>query len=404
MKQSYNEEKLLTILENIQLSETLYQKAKDRYSNLHESLTTPESNVSAYAPDIFPQGSFRLGTAIKPYNKGDAYDIDLGLILTSGLNKSNITQCDLRKIVKKDLEKYVESNGIKEGVNQKRRCLTINYQDGISFHMDIVPGIPQDKQKMAYFHERMLRNEGGVINEQLANIISDKAIAITDNESDSYEEYSDDWEPSNPQGYAKWFDARMSLNSNVITESLTRNKVATVEELKPYQWNSPLQKAIMLLKRHRDVQYADDGVKESKPISIIITTLAAISYQGESTVEETLLNILDKMESFINNHAPLVPNPVNPDEDFADKWYSEKHKDLELELNFRSWFKDAQRDFRSLLEQENELLFESSVNRKFNIKIANSKLKSLGLKSAAPVTVSTPISADSAPSHAKIIR
>lgn len=35
-----------------------------------------------------------------------------------------------------------------------------------------------------------------------------------------------------------------------------------------------------------------DKQKESKPISIIITTLAARAYDGESTIEEALLNII----------------------------------------------------------------------------------------------------------------
>ena len=51
----------------------------------------------------------------------------------------------------------------------------------------------------------------------------------------------------------------------------------------------PLQRAVQLLKRHRDVTYAN-STKEEKaaaPISIIITTLAAHAYQGEGDVLST---------------------------------------------------------------------------------------------------------------------
>ena len=57
-----------------------------------------------------------------------------------------------------------------------------------------------------------------------------------------------------------------------------------------------------------------------KPISIIITTLAAQAYRGETDLQETTLGLLDRMLGLINHETLRVPNPVNPEEDFADKW------------------------------------------------------------------------------------
>lgn len=51
----------------------------------------------------------------------------------------------------------------------------------------------------------------------------------------------------------------------------------SVRAVPKYQSNkTPLQRAVQILKRHRDIMFAGD---EDKPVSIIITTLAAKAYQ-----------------------------------------------------------------------------------------------------------------------------
>ncbi len=396
MTTSRNEQKLKLLLKKIELPKALYEKAKARYTNLNEWLINEEALVSSHSPEIFPQGSFRFGTAIYPINTEDAYDIDLGLKLRTGINKANMSQSNLRSLVKKDLDKYVERNNIKDGVEKKRRCWCINYQDQVSFHMDIVPGIPEDEIKKSLLFENM-RSNNNYFNEELAGNVSDLAMAITDTDRPTYDVISNDWEPSNPQGFALWFDSRVKLNSEVLNESLIRNKAATIEDLKPYQWNSPLQNVIKLLKRHRDTIYKDPKDQDSKPISIIINTLAAKAYNGESSIEDALKNILGNMESYINDSGKLVPNPVDDNEDFADKWYSEEHTHLNLESNFRDWIKSARNDFRLLLEEDNKILFESSSKRKLNINYNNNDLDNLGFIKKA--SISTPISSNAAPSH-----
>ena len=84
-----------------------------------------------------------------------------------------------------------------------------------------------------------------------------------------------------------------------------------------------------------------EGNEDSKPISVIITTLAARAYRGESDLVSALSNILGSMDKYIQPKVPFVPNPVNPAEDFADKWYSEKHARLKLKENFHRWLFQA---------------------------------------------------------------
>jgi hypothetical protein len=140
------------------------------------------------------------------------------------------------------------------------------------------------------------------------------------------------------EGYALWFESRMNQGTrNVLVEK------TQVDDIPIYARKTPLQRAIQLLKRHRDQMFIDDN--EVKPISIILTTLAARAYQGESDIESAIGNMLTKMGSLVNSAKPRVPNPVNPEEDFADRWAMSEYSQLKLESNFRAWLKQAQNDF-----------------------------------------------------------
>ena len=92
---------------------------------------------------------------------------------------------------------------------------------------------------------------------------------------------------------------------------------------------------IQILKRHRDVMFI--AHPEAKPISVIITTLAAEAYKGETNVDEAMINILRDIESLVSRQIPRVPNPVNPAEDFAEKWGTREGLSMRLEDNFWMW-------------------------------------------------------------------
>jgi hypothetical protein len=82
---------------------------------------------------------------------------------------------------------------------------------------------------------------------------------------------------------------------------------------------------------------------EHKPISIIITTLAAHAYSGEQSLSQTLRAILKGMADHIEYRegTAWIANPVNPEENFADKWPEEPKK----QENFFAWLERARRDF-----------------------------------------------------------
>lgn len=114
-----------------------------------------------------------------------------------------------------------------------------------------------------------------------------------------------------------------------------------VEEIPQERVPTPLRRAVQILKRHRDIYY--QGNPKDKPISIIITTLAANAYRGESDVFEALMAITAKMCDGIKTHNNeySVPNPINPKENFADRWREEPQR----AKRFFEWLQRVESDF-----------------------------------------------------------
>jgi hypothetical protein len=121
-----------------------------------------------------------------------------------------------------------------------------------------------------------------------------------------------------------------------------------------------------------------------KPISIIITTLAATAYKGESDIESALNNILIQMDTFVNSGSSIVLNPVNPEENFADRWSMPQYSHLRFRENFKNWVKQAQIDFDLLGSTDDVRFITEQAEQKFSIKMNPSDLaKSLGLMQAS---------------------
>ena len=63
------------MIELLELPESAYQKAKVRYDDLGTWFDRNDSLCKDNKPHIFPQGSFRLGTVIRPIEENEAYDL-----------------------------------------------------------------------------------------------------------------------------------------------------------------------------------------------------------------------------------------------------------------------------------------------------------------------------------------
>lgn len=378
-----NEQKRVVIdnmVKLLELPDSAYDKARKRYEDLGEWFDRDESAVSGNNPHIFPQGSFRLGTAIRPLDESEEYDLDLACKLREGISKDSHTQETLKKLIGIELEAYRKARGIKSELELKHRCWRLEYQDDLSFHMDIVPCIPADEKRRKAILES-IRKTG--LDESVAGSASQTTISITDDRHEGYKHICDDWNISNPEGYAKWFEYRMNpKQTRILLEK------AQVDDVPLFKKKTPLQRVIQILKRHRDNWSKDNP--DSKPISIIITTLAARAYNGETDIVAALGNVLEKMGGLVNQTRPRVPNPVDPEEDFADRWYRQDCLHLRLEEHFNAWLLQARTDFQHITSTTDTEFLCEHIEEKFSLRVNESELKKqLGI-SVASVNIITP--------------
>ena len=114
--------------------------------------------------------------------------------------------------------------------------------------------------------------------------------------------------------------------------------------------------------------------QDHKPISIIITTLAAQAYNNEPDLLDALVNIVNGMPHYIQNKGKvsLVLNPVNPLENFADKWQRHPQK----AQNFRRWLQQVNSDLITALQLKDIRAAGDSLKSGFGEKVINEAMKS----------------------------
>lgn len=312
------------VAEEIDIPPSKYQDAVDRYQSVGRWLENGKYPECTDEPSIYPQGSFRLGTVVRPIRGGVEADYDIDLVCELPIEEHRTTPHSVKTMVGDRLREHDTYKRLldKEG----KRCWTLEYaeQDGVGFHLDVLPSIPDPHRPL------------------------DSSIAITDKQEAIY-----NWSASDPRGYGDWFDRK---NQAAFARDLIEQKrsiqerapaiYARVDDVPDQLVRTPLQRSIQLMKRHRDVMFNDAGHKGYAPISIIITTLAAQLYQGEPDVYSALTGIVSKLHAhaaLVDNRPvdqTLIPhnlitrtsdgkwyigNPANPEENFADRWHEDGH-------------------------------------------------------------------------------
>lgn len=377
---SKHEEFLQKLHEEIDMPPDIFTKIEQKYKDLGEWLDRTDSTIKDKDPFVAPQGSVLLGTANKPIGDHDEYDVDL-ICQLNNLRKDGITQKGLKESVGHEICRYADARGMTHPPDNNRRCWTLDYDDDRRFHVDVLPCIPDTED----YQGRLLEKSHTELAENKS--ITDKAIAITDKTDSNYDAPTQDWPSSNPLGYYEWFKERMEKQFRVekqrVFESQTLIKL--VDDIPDYQVKTTLQKAIQLLKRHRDTMFADDD-NEIKPISIIITTLAAHAYNNETTLVDALETILNRMENFIEQREGVdwIANPVNPEENFADKWAEKKEK----KEQFERWLEEARRDFGAYINASPNEIPPKLADRLGKIDVEKI-IKELGGRITIPAVVAT---------------
>lgn len=353
------------LLRLLDIPSSYYEKAKDRYQSMAEWFHRDDSTIVNLDPSVYPQGSFRLGTVIRPLLPSDGYDLDI--VCKIEMEKTSASQKQVKVAVGVEVASYSVAQNFKKAPEEGRRCWKQQYQDEVSFHMDILPAVPESSPRL-FALERL-----GV-----PTAFAKEMLGITDRESENYSTVDPNWPSSNPRGYALWFEDRMNVGGIAVErrrELVANLAYASIDEVPAYALRTPLQRVVQLLKRHRDVMFKNDP--DGKPISIIITTLAARAYDGEKNIAEAVVNVLEKMKDHVGKSRPRIPNPVDPGEDFADRWTPI------LEVNFNSWVDQAQRDFRQIFSDLSADNLADAAKHRFSVVLGQQELRAL-----APASVS----------------
>jgi hypothetical protein len=325
------------IAEKLDISDAHHQAAERSYKSVGTWLSRPESAVAQYSPAIFSQGSFRLGTVIRPPTDEDCFDLDV--VCELACSKEMVTQKQLKEAVGKELNLYAKRYGMQE-IEPGHYCWTLHYADGAQFQMDVLPAVPDAT------HQRMLLEAQNLRAEWI-----ETAIGLTYAKHPQYAVICNDWPPSNPRGYAAWFRLRMqqTFGARRRAIALAEGK-ADIEAIPEYRVKTPLQSVVQILKRHRDGTFADRP--DVKPASIVLTTLAAHAYNQEETLIGALFSILGRMDLYIEtrNGRLWIPNPSDPRENFADRWSTEPA----LKEAFDEWLRTARADFEAVASLTDE--------------------------------------------------
>ena len=128
------------LIQGLDITPTMYENAREKYQNIGKYLHEKGMNV-----DIFPQGSFALGTVVRPYTRGKDKSYDLDFICLNNVDKQQTNPKE---------EKYLPYYALMENETYKRilcseeydKCWTLEYAkiSDVEFNMDIVPAVKED--------------------------------------------------------------------------------------------------------------------------------------------------------------------------------------------------------------------------------------------------------------------
>ena len=314
------------IADELNVPDSVIESAEKSYKAVGECLT---KHIPQYEIDVFPQGSMNLGTLVKPISDEDDYDLDAVCKIKSNISSPEKLK-NLIGDVLKNSDRY--SPMLQE---EGKRCWTLKYADDRRFHMDILPAIPNASQ-------------------------TNSSIKITHKDESGYK-----FMISNPEGYADWFNKLQEKTRMKLFESKGVKYSSSVEDLRKYKVRTPLQQAIQILKRHRDIKYKDvsNEERENKPISIIITTLVGKMYTGEENIVQLIMKFVNDYDKYIEIDSYgnyVIKNPVNEKENFADKWiiYPERKR------AFFDWVRTLKYD----LITNNFMCFDDVLDKNIHLK------------------------------------
>ena len=330
------EELLARIAQELQLDKTRLKKMESAYNAVSDLLKNDSEFFDGLDIEVYAQGSTRIGTTVKPIMEED-FDLDTVLHIYDVYYKH--TPEGLYNGLVKALEKDPYYRAIME---KKKRCVRLNYKS--DFHMDILPACMPNSFEMKKIQ------------------IPEKAMK--------------NWSSGNPKGFAEWFETRSKSSTTPMLRKFSSELLEAQIETEPLPEElyskTPLQRAVQLIKRYRDLYYKNRDYRAS---SIVITSLAAEFYNGEDSIFDAIDNIISTIrrnytEAIKQGQKFKILNPVNPSEDFTDSWTNEHYDSFYRFINdfYNKWqnlknsFETSNKDY---IELFGEGIYKKSLNEQF---------------------------------------
>lgn len=271
--------------DTVNLNQTRIKTLEDKVSTIKTFIT--ESDYLATILGFTTQGSWAHKTIIKPSSEKKGFDADLVMLIKP------VEDWSAKDYIQNLKQEFKKSKLYEGMVSSKSRCVVLDYAS--DFHLDIVP-IICDRIQDGY-----RKNSYDVCNQT-----------------------SDEFEPTDGEGFAKWW-----LEQDAI---IGDEKLVNVARL---------------LKYLRDIK-TTFSVK-----SVLLTTL--IGKQVErldwifkedsfTDVPTTLKTIITRMDYWLQSNPtlPNIENPVLEGEDFTRHWNQEKYDNFRIRINqYKEWIENA---------------------------------------------------------------
>jgi hypothetical protein len=270
----------------LQIRPVQFEDAERRYLEVGAWLGAKDSPLGRFRSQIYAQGSMRLRTTVKPReSRGEEYDLDL----VFEVDDATIGPMELYNMVLTRLRQHPDP-AFPDRIKALKRCIRLEYA---GFHLDILPA-----------RRNRFRTDGYIE-------VPDRDLR--------------DWHPSNPNGYAIWFEARCAQARTALVKASTQQPLPEPE---PADLLVSLRRVVQLTKRRRDNGFGDDG---RAPRSVVLTTLAGDLYTGQQSTTDVLESMLAGIEARVAHAEALgqrlvVCNPSRPEEDFSERWGREREE------------------------------------------------------------------------------
>lgn len=346
---------LLRTAHELSISKAQYDQISERYSTLQGILSVADSPLLRDA-HILVQGSIRLKTTITPVADAPAemstIDADAVVWLPHAGN------ADASAVLRAIQDRFRQGVRVDAPIEPLRRGIRIVYADeNPGFHIDVTPA----------------RNVPG---SDLVN--GDGNLLVPDRHSG--------WKASSPIPYATWLEDAATMKVELLKmAALAERHVVFAEvsqdpipDYEDYIDGNPLRAAIKLLKRHRDKWAIRTGEIDHRPISAVITTLAARAYSeiaAESLQRpyrpvDAIIQIVARMPRFVERRETefRIDNPRDSGENFAEKWNRPDGEGAAYCNAFRQWHSAALEDIQLGLRDHGGITeFAEAMTKRFGV-------------------------------------